>query len=42
LADELADELAFATSMNMQQLENKYISKIISYLTNNLGEASKV
>jgi len=33
------NELAFAIRMNMQQSENKYIFKIISYLTNNSGEA---
>jgi len=36
------DELAFATKMNMQQSGNKDISKIISYLTNNPEEASKI
>lgn len=33
-----ADELVFATKMYMQQSGNKYISKILSYLTNNLEE----
>lgn len=37
-----ADELAFATRMNMQQSGNKSISKILSYLTNNPEEASKI
>lgn len=36
------DELVFATKMNMQQSENKDISKILSHLMNNPGEASKV
>lgn len=36
------DELAFAIKMNMQHSENKDISKILSYLMNNPGEASKV
>lgn len=34
--------MAFATRMNMQQSGNKHISNILSYLTNNPGEASKI
>lgn len=37
-----ADELAFATKINMQQSGNKDISKILSYLTDNPGEVSKI
>ncbi|EFN83584.1 hypothetical protein EAI_03474, partial [Harpegnathos saltator] len=41
-AENNVDELTFATSMNMRQSGNKDISKIISYLTANPGEASRI